>query len=128
MQPTVVAGKNSSYSLASTGGGLIFLAGHVGSDEQGKGVDAEFGVQVRRALTRLLNTLGAAGAQPSALLKVNVFLADKNDFDEFNAIYRELFAEPRPARTTIEAPLGHGWRFEVDAIALAPAPADATVA
>jgi hypothetical protein len=36
-------------------------------------------------------------------------------FDEMDAIYRDVFAEPRPARTTIGTPLD-GFAIEADAV------------
>jgi 2-iminobutanoate/2-iminopropanoate deaminase len=44
-----------------------------------------------------------------------VFLADMSDFEPLNAVYREYFREPHPARTTIQSHLP-GFRIEVDAV------------
>ena len=37
------------------------------------------------------------------------------DFDRMNALYREFFAQPYPARTTVTAGLRPGVRFEITA-------------
>lgn len=118
-KPEITPGPNEAYSLAARAGDLYFLAGHVGRLEGGLGADAPFDVQVRRSFERLFATLAQLGLDKSALVKVNAFLADIDDFETFNAIYKELVPEPRPPRTTTEARIAHDWKFEVDAVALA---------
>ncbi len=100
-----VAGPLEWFSGAARGGGLVFLAGHVGSDDQGGGADAPLATQVNRALDHLEHTLAAAGLEFSAVLKLNIYLADIGDFAEFNEIYCARYPMPRPARTTVQAPL-----------------------
>jgi 2-iminobutanoate/2-iminopropanoate deaminase len=52
------------------------------------------------------------------VLKVNVYLADMNDFAAMNAEYGKRFKEPYPARTTIGvAALPLGAKVELEAIA-----------
>ena len=50
-------------------------------------------------------------------MKVNGYLADVGDFAAYNAVYREFFEEPYPARTTVGAPLADGLLVEVEAVA-----------
>jgi enamine deaminase RidA (YjgF/YER057c/UK114 family) len=50
-------------------------------------------------------------------VKVTAFLADLGDFETYNAIYREHFDEPFPARTTVQAGLPAGILLEVEAVA-----------
>jgi enamine deaminase RidA (YjgF/YER057c/UK114 family) len=120
--PELFPGPNPSYALGARAGGLLFLSTHVGGDGLGNGVDASFEDQVRQAFGRLFATLADAGTDASALVKLTIYLRDVADFDAYNVIYRELIPEPRPARTTIETPIGHGWRFAVDGVAACPAP------
>jgi 2-iminobutanoate/2-iminopropanoate deaminase len=118
--PSFVAGPNPAYSLGARAGGLLFLALHVGGDGLGNGREAPFDEQVRQAFGRLFDTLDRAGVDRSALAKVTIYLADIADFAAYNAIYRELLPEPRPARSTVQTPIGHGWRFAVDGVAVLP--------
>jgi enamine deaminase RidA (YjgF/YER057c/UK114 family) len=113
-----VPGQLEWFSGAARGGGLVFLAGHVGSDEHGGGADAPFATQVTRALDHLEHTLSCAGLEFSAVLKLNVYLADMADFAEFTEIYSDRYPPPRPARTTVQTPLAKGWRFEIDGVAV----------
>jgi enamine deaminase RidA (YjgF/YER057c/UK114 family) len=106
------------FSGTARGGGLVFVAGHTGSTEDGDGADAPFADQVRRTLDNFERTLAQAGLGFSSVLKLNVYLADIGDFAEYNEIYCDRYPEPRPARTTVQAPLAQGWRFEVDGVAV----------
>jgi 2-iminobutanoate/2-iminopropanoate deaminase len=45
--------------------------------------------------------LEAGGSSRSQVLRVECFLASAADFPAWNAIWREYFAPPRPARTTV---------------------------
>ena len=50
-------------------------------------------------------------------MKVNAYLADLGHFEEYNAVYREFFAEPYPARTTVGALLPGRILVEIEAVA-----------
>lgn len=113
-----VPGQMDWFSGAARGGGLVFLAGHVGADGEGGGADAPFATQVNRALDHFERTLANAGLGFSAVLKANVYLADIADFAEYNEIYLARYPAPRPARTTVQTPLAQGWRFEIDGVAV----------
>jgi 2-iminobutanoate/2-iminopropanoate deaminase len=63
--------------------------------------------------------LEAAGATFADVVKVSVHLADLADFPELNDIYRQVFSEPYPARTTVQSGLNR-IAIEVDCIAVLP--------
>jgi len=63
-----------------------------------------FGESAHTKLLRGMNTLADA-------VRVGVFLRDMQNFPTLNEIYREFFAEPLPARTTIQSDLPG---FEID--------------
>jgi 2-iminobutanoate/2-iminopropanoate deaminase len=46
-----------------------------------------------------------------------VFLRDTKNFPVMNEIYKEFFADPLPARTTVQSDLP-GFEIEVDAVIL----------
>jgi 2-iminobutanoate/2-iminopropanoate deaminase len=114
---TFVPGAMSWFSAAARGGGLVFLAGHVGNAPDGSGGDAPLHQQVQRTLDNLEQTLANAGLSFASVLKLNVYLADIKDFAAFNEIYCGRYAEPRPARTTVQAPLAATWRIEIEGVA-----------
>ena len=61
--------------------------------------------------------LKAADSSPENVVKVSVFLADLNDFEAMNEVYREFFKDNYPARTTVQAVLRTGRKIEIDCIA-----------
>ena len=65
--------------------------------------------------------LEAAGCGLDDVVKVNAFLADLADFEGYNAVYREHFTAPYPARTTVQAGLPAGLLVEIEAVARIPA-------
>jgi 2-iminobutanoate/2-iminopropanoate deaminase len=64
--------------------------------------------------------LEAAGCGLADVIKVNGFLTDLDSFDVYNAVYRDYFAEPYPARTTVGAALAPGLLVEVEVVARRP--------
>jgi 2-iminobutanoate/2-iminopropanoate deaminase len=107
------------YSPAISYGDLVFVSGQgpmnpdTGQVEKG---DVESEMKIVMENVRLL--LEAAGSSLDRVLKTTVYLADIEDFTRMNTLYRTYFAEPYPARTTIQAArLPLGIRIEIEAIA-----------
>jgi 2-iminobutanoate/2-iminopropanoate deaminase len=63
--------------------------------------------------------LEEAGASWADVVKVQIFLADWNDFAAMNEVYGEFVSEPFPARTTVLSKIG-GSLVAADAIAVLP--------
>jgi len=78
-------------------------------------VPREFAGQVRRALDNVAAIAVAAGASLRDAVRVGVYLADGGDFEVMDAVYREYFHEPFPARTTVVVSL-QGIGVEIDAV------------
>lgn len=110
------------YSDAVQAGRLLFLAGHVGEiPKTGKRVPGGVRAETRQALENIKATLVANGATLDDVAKCTVFLADIDDFDEMNQVYRSYF-EPRfPARSTVGvAGLAFDVLVEIECIAVVP--------
>jgi 2-iminobutanoate/2-iminopropanoate deaminase len=105
------------YSHAIVSGPFVFVSGQGPRDHTTGQIPTGIDAQIHQALRNLKSTLEAAGSELDAVVKVTGYLADLKERDTFNAIYREYFSSPYPARTTIECGLG-GILVEVDAIAL----------
>jgi 2-iminobutanoate/2-iminopropanoate deaminase len=119
IQPDNVLKPASPFSPVVVSGDLVYTAGQVGSDINGDvpdGVEA----QTRQALENLRNCLAAAGCGLRDVMKVNSYLANIGDFAGYNAVYREYFEEPYPARTTVGAALADGLLVEIEAVARRP--------
>jgi 2-iminobutanoate/2-iminopropanoate deaminase len=105
------------YSPSARIGSLVAGAGQVGLTAEGALAEG-VGPQTRQALSNLLASLGASGATSDDVISVRVFLTDTGQFDEMNAVYREFFTEPYPARTTVYVGLPDGLLVEIDALAV----------
>ena len=118
--PDGVVPPNAPYSPVVVDGDLVLTAGQVAFDERGELVAGGVDAQVRRALENLSACLRVAGCGLEDVLKVTAFLADLEDFPGYNEVYREFFAAPYPARTTVGASLPSGILVEIEAIARRP--------
>jgi 2-iminobutanoate/2-iminopropanoate deaminase len=107
------------YSQGRRAGDLLFVAGQVPFDLEGNLVGPGIAEQTRAALQNVQAIVEAAGATLADVVKVNVYLADLEHFAAMNEVYRTFFAEPFPARTTVQAGL-LGFLVEIDAVAALP--------
>ena len=108
-----------AYSQATTDGSLLFTAGQIPLTPEGDLLDeASVADQTERALENVVAVLAAEGADASDVLKVTVYLADIDDFEEMNETYATYFEEAPPARSAVEVgALPKGVAVEIEAIA-----------
>ena len=121
IQPDDVARPDFPYSPVVVSGDLVYTAGQVANDASGKVVSDDVEAQTRQALDNVRACLAAAGCGLEDVIKVNAFLTDLANFDVYNAVYREYFSEPFPARTTVGAALAPGLPVEIEVVARRPA-------
>ena len=107
------------YSQAIRVGDLVFCSGQIGLDPATKelaGDDIES--QIVQIFKNIRAILGEAGMYLSNIVKTTVFLVNMDDFPAMNALYEKLFAEHRPARSTIQvARLPMDALIEIESIA-----------
>jgi 2-iminobutanoate/2-iminopropanoate deaminase len=115
--PDGVARPKPPFSPVVRSGDHVFTAGQVGFDASGTLVAGGIIEQTRQTLANVRACLLAAGCTLDDVVKVNAFLVDLADFDAYNEVYREVFDEPYPARTTVQAGLPGGIRVEIEAVA-----------
>ncbi len=110
------------YSQAIVANGMVFCSGQVAVDPAtNQLIEGDIRAQTHRALKNLDAVLRAAGSSLHHTVKVNVFLAHFSDFAAMNEVYQEYFADPLPARSTIEAgSLPRNVLIEVECTALIP--------
>ena len=120
IQPDDVARPDFPYSPVVVSGELVYTAGQVANDASGKVVSDDVEAQTRQALDNVRACLAAAGCGLEDVIKVNAFLTDLANFDVYNAVYREYFSEPFPARTTVGAALAPGLHVEIEVVARRP--------
>jgi len=103
------------YPHARRVGDLIFLSGvgprkkgtkeipGVQLDESGKVVSYDIEAQCRAVFDNVRAIVEAAGSGWERIVDVTVFLTDiRSDFETYNRVYAEYFADNRPCRTTVE--------------------------
>ena len=106
------------YSQATRAGNLVFFSGQIPLDPaSGELVQGDIATQARRAFDNLKAVCEAAGGTMDDIARVGLYLTDLSQFGAVNAVMGEYFAQPYPARSTIEvSALPKGARFEVDAV------------
>ena len=108
---------SGGYSQGISAGGFLFLSGQGPFAPDGSLVQGGIEAQLRQVVANLSAVAEAAGGSLANAVRVGIYLSDLAHFDEMDRVYRELFSEPRPARTTIQSDL-IGFDIEADAIVL----------
>lgn len=111
---------HTPLSMGIRHGNILFVSGQVPIDFTG-GRDTPQGVeaQTRFVLETIRDLLALEGADMSHVAKTTVFLTNiERDFAAMNEVYREMFPEPRPARSTFEVKLAVDVTVEIEAIAI----------
>ena len=106
------------YSQATRAGDTVFFSGQIALDPAtGELVEGGIEAQARRAFDNLRAVCEAAGGSMDDIVRVGLYLTDLGQFAAVNAVMGEYFAQPYPARSTVEvSALPTGAAFEVDAI------------
>ena len=106
------------YSQATRAGNQVFFSGQIPLDpDTGDLVEGDIAAQARRAFDNLKAVCEAAGGSMDDIVRVGLYLTDLSQFVQVNAVMGEYFAQPYPARSTIEvSALPKGAGFEVDAL------------
>ncbi|MCL5291726.1 MAG: Rid family detoxifying hydrolase [Actinobacteria bacterium] len=109
-----------AYSQGVKAGNLVFASGQIPIDPStGEMVVGGAREQTKRVIENLKMVLGAAGSSLDEVLKLTVFLADLDWFEEMNKVFSDYFSADPPAREVVEvARLPKGAGIEVSAIAL----------
>ncbi len=90
------------YSQAVATNQLLFVSGQLGLiPESGQFAGPDLASQTRQALKNLSQILNAGESSLEKVLSVDVFLADINDFSEFNDIYQDFFTIHKPSRAVV---------------------------
>jgi 2-iminobutanoate/2-iminopropanoate deaminase len=110
------------YSQAVVAEPWVFLSGQIPLDPQtGELVAGTIEAQTDRVLRNLSAVLAAAGCGFADVVRTTIYLVDLAHFATVNAVYGRFFADPYPARSTVQvAALPRGAHVEIDAVALKP--------
>jgi 2-iminobutanoate/2-iminopropanoate deaminase len=97
-------------------GQFLFTAGQIGDD-----ANPDIRTQTRQALEKMKALLESAGTTMDNVLKTTVYLANMDDYESMNEVYKEFF-KALPARVVIQVPrvgARRGSKIKIDAIAFA---------
>ena len=107
-------------SVAVRAAGFVFCSGVVAVDPATGvrllGTVAGETVQCMRNLEHILDT---AGTSLSKIVQIHALLYDRIEYDNFNRAYRGFVPDAPPARSVWSVQIQHGFKVEIDAVALA---------
>ena len=106
------------YSQGVVAGNTLYISGQVPlNPETSSLIEGDIASQAKQVISNIENICIEAGASLSDIVKLNIYLTDLSNFSDVNAVMQERFAEPYPARATVEvAGLPLGVEIEMDAI------------
>lgn len=118
-RPVKTGPPNGIFTPAIIVGDLVFTSGQIGLDPKTGQLPEGFEAQFEQVFRNLTGVLEAAGSSTEHMVKATVFLADMNDYNKMNELYRAKFKGDPPARTTVQvAALPRAARIEIEAIAV----------
>jgi 2-iminobutanoate/2-iminopropanoate deaminase len=82
-------------------GNMLYISGIPAYDSEGRLAVGDFTAQMTQVMATISGILQEAGGDWSRVVKVNVLLTRREDFEEMNRIYAAHFPDGKyPARTT----------------------------
>jgi len=106
------------YSQAIVIGDLVYTSGQIPINPASGQIDADdIKAQAEQVIGNLSAVLDAAGSSLEDAVKTTCFLANMNDFADFNEVYAKYFTG-KPARSCVEvSALPKGALVEIEVIA-----------
>ena len=107
-------------------GRLVFVAGLVGWDENGKFQSDDFIVQTAQALNNTVAVLAEAGAGPEHVTRMTWYITDRQDYlarqRELGEVYREIMGRhfPAMAMVAVSALMDDRAKVEIETTAVVP--------
>mgnify|MGYP001172624909 CR=1 FL=1 len=107
-----------AYSCGTKYGNTIITSGQIAVDEQSGLVVTDITVATAMVLQNLLHVVEAGGGRLDTIARVDIYLKDLKDFEDFDKAYAAFFGDHKPARVTVQAGnLAEGATIEAAAIA-----------
>ncbi|KAL3469587.1 Endoribonuclease L-PSP/chorismate mutase-like protein [Aspergillus californicus] len=90
------------YSQAIICNGMVYCSGQVAMDpETGKLIEGDIKAHTAQCIKNITAVLAEAGSDITQVVKVNVFLADMDDFASMNEEYVKYWGDVMPCRTCV---------------------------
>lgn len=108
------------YSPAVKLGDFVYVSGTLPIDpETDELVEGGIQEQTYQVLKNMEAVLSEMNLEMRHIMKTTVYMTDLADFNEMNEIYATYFADPYPARSTVEVKaLPKGAKVEIEAIVI----------
>ena len=114
-----VPSSDSPVSLATCGGGLIFVGGQMPRDFVSCKIVPGALQQARVSLGHCIAILEDAGSGAEKVLRTDVFLTDLSAKDAVNEVFKDVFGDTPPARNLVEvSEIGENAIVEIGLVAL----------
>jgi len=116
--------RGYTHAVAVEGGRLVFIAGQVAFDQEGKLVGkGDLRAQAAKALDNLVAALAAAGATPTDVVKVNTYVVNYRpvDYPIIREARARIFDGQNPPASTligVQALAVEDLLIEIEAIAV----------
>ena len=118
-KPVNTGTPNGIFSSAIVVGDLVFTSGQIGLDAKSGKMAEGMEAQLEQVFRNLTAVLEASGSSIDHVVKATVFLADMNDYNAMNELYRKKFKGDPPARSTVQvARLPRDARIEIEVVAV----------
>jgi enamine deaminase RidA (YjgF/YER057c/UK114 family) len=115
--------RGYSHGIKGTGD-LVFVAGQIGWNREGRLVSDDFVLQFAQALENVLDVVWAAGGSPTSVARLVLYVTDKREYQrrlkDVGAAYRKRMGKHYPAMALVEvkALLEDEAKVEIEAVAL----------
>ena len=98
--------KGYANGVAAAAGRLVFVAGMIGWDAEGRFPEGGIVPQARLALRNIVDVLARDGARPEHIVRMTWYVTSRRDYlaaaREIGAAYRELIGSYTVAMTAVE--------------------------
>ena len=119
--------RPSGYSNGMVAAGnLVFVAGQVGWDAQGRFPSRELAEQVRQALQNVCTVLAEAGAGPEHIVRLTWYVTSREEYqanlETIGAAYRAVMGKYFPTMSVVQvvALMEREAKVEIEATAVLP--------
>ena len=115
--------KGFSHGIKARGD-LVFVAGQIGWNREGKMVSDDLVVQFAQALDNVLDVVWAAGGKPESVARLVIYVTDKREYRArarpIGEAYRKRMGKHFPAMALVEVKslLEDDAKVEIEAVAV----------
>jgi enamine deaminase RidA (YjgF/YER057c/UK114 family) len=92
--------------LAPAGARILFVAGQIGCDQDGRVVSGDFVEQFAQALDHVLAVVRHAGGEPADIVRMTVYVTDRerylNSARDLGRVWRERLGRHYPAMALVQ--------------------------